>query len=62
MEEGVPETKLELEVERNTVDRKCILKSAKLGGKNFAEPIRPPRGARCLHLKWGGAQLGNYRL
>ena len=38
MEEGVPETKLELEVELNTVDRKCLL-SAQLGGKTCVEPI-----------------------
>ena len=38
MEDGVPETKLELDVELNTVDLKCIL-SAKLGGKNFAVPV-----------------------
>ena len=36
MEEGVPETKLEVEL--NAVDRKCVL-SAKVGGKKCAEPI-----------------------
>ena len=36
MEEGGPEAKLEVKL--NAVDRKCLL-SAKLGGRNCAEPI-----------------------
>ena len=67
MEEGGPETKLEVEL--HTVDRKCLL-SAQLRGKNCAEPIVrlvafdvfiSGKAAGQL-AKWGGAQLGNHRL